>query len=281
MVNLLYFFTFISSKFSAMPSLTDQMGRIIHCSAHPQRIVSLVPSQTELLFDLGLDAEVAGITKFCVRPESWRHNKACIGGTKNIDMAATNRIDPDLIIANKEENKQEEIEALAQRFPVWISDIKTLEDALSMIRMVGAMTGRSQASEKIAHDVLSGFQILANHIGQPKKTKAVYLVWRNPFMLAGSDTFIHDMMNKCGLVNAIPGWKRYPQIGWEEMAACGAKYILLASEPFPFKQRHADELKQLIPNANIVLVDGEMFSWYGSRLLQAPKYFETLRLQIL
>jgi ABC-type Fe3+-hydroxamate transport system substrate-binding protein len=264
-----------------MPSYTDQLGRTIDCPENPRRIISLVPSQTELLFDLGLEAEVAGITKFCVHPDSWHRTKMRVGGTKKIDMRRIEKISPDLIIANKEENNQDEIESLAQRFPVWISDIKTLDDALVMIRTIGKMIGKTPESEKMVHEIRTGFETLINDIIHSKKKEAIYLIWRNPFMLAGSDTFIHDMMNKCGLVNALPHLKRYPQITQEEMAASGAEFILLSSEPFPFTKQHADELKQQFGVAKILLVDGEMFSWYGSRLLQAPKYFKSLHHQML
>jgi len=262
-----------------MPSYVDQLGRTVHCIDAPQRIISLVPSQTELLFDLGLDTEVAGITKFCVHPGSWFRSTARIGGPKNLHLQTIERIKPDLVIANKEENNQEEIEAIEKQFPVWISDIKNLEDALAMIRSVGMMTGKQSESESIVDRIKKGFDELSKSMKQARgPSPALYLIWRNPYMLAGSDTFIYDMMTRCGLVNAIPDLQRYPQISMEEMTTCGAEYILLASEPFPFSQKHLAELKQHLPDAKIILVDGEMFSWYGSRLLKAPVYFESLHL---
>ncbi len=117
-----------------MPIFTDQTGREVSIPSHPQRIISLVPSQTELLFDLGLEEQVAGITKFCVHPEKWFRSKTRIGGTKNIKSALIHQLQPDLIIANKEENVKEQVEELAAHYPVWVSDIHDLQSALDMIR---------------------------------------------------------------------------------------------------------------------------------------------------
>src|SRR5579859_1404952 len=141
-----------------MPSFTDQLGRTIFLPRIPHRIISLVPSQTELLYTLGLDEAVVGITKFCVHPESWFRSKPRIGGTKAIDPARVDALQPDLIIANKEENEKPQIEALATRYPVWISDVHTLQDALAMIRDVGAITGKATEASALATTIATRFQ---------------------------------------------------------------------------------------------------------------------------
>src|SRR4051812_11307667 len=122
-----------------MTRFTDQMGNAVELEGPPSRIVSLVPSQTELLFYLGLDKEVAGITKFCIHPAEMFHSKPRVGGTKKYDFEKIRQLAPDLIIGNKEENEQKQVEELQKLYPVWMSDIRNLADALQMIRSVGEL----------------------------------------------------------------------------------------------------------------------------------------------
>jgi len=261
-----------------MPSFTDQTGRTITLNQTPQRIVSLVPSQTELLYDLQLDDEVVGITKFCVHPEEWFHSKIRVGGTKQIKTDIILRLKPDLIIANKEENVKEQIEELAQHHPVWTSDVNDLGSACDMIRQIGLLTGRSKITEEIVQRINKNFSRLSTP-GPVLRTS--YLIWKNPYMTAGGDTFIHSMLEIAGFENIFGGKSRYPELTIEELQTRNPRLILLSSEPFPFKQKHIEELQPFFPNTKIMLVDGEMFSWYGSRLLHAPGYLKSLRAKIL
>jgi len=256
-----------------MPSFTDQLGRTISLPQIPRRIISLVPSQTELLYTLGLDDAVAGITKFCVHPQSWFRSKNRVGGTKAVDPLRIDAIMPDLIIANKEENDRFQIEALAARYPVWISDIKTLDDALAMIRAVGEITGKPAEAATLANEIATRFAQLEL---PATPIPAAYFIWRNPYLIAGSDTFISHMLRYCGYTNYFASHDRYPAIDLASLAGPNPPHILLSSEPYPFRQRHIDEIKETLPNAIVRLVDGEFFSWYGSRLLQAPAYFREL-----
>ncbi len=236
------------------------------------RIVSLVPSQTELLFHLGLKDEVVGITKFCVHPNEWFKQKTRIGGTKNINISLINSLAPNLILANKEENTKEQIEALMPHYPVYISDIKTIEEAYTMITDIGALTRTLSKANEIVTDIKLGMDSLVNFT--PKT--ALYLIWKKPYMCAGTDTFIQSMLLKAGFTN-ICKQTRYPALTEEEIIALNPAYILLSTEPYPFKQKDIDSLQLICPNAKIVLVDGEIFSWYGSRMLHTAKYFSTLR----
>lgn len=253
----------------------DMMQREVILKSKPQRIISVVPSQTELLYDLGLDSEVVGITKFCIHPDKWFKKKARIGGTKKLNIEKISALNPDLIIANKEENTQSDIELLAKQFPVWISDIKTLADSLVMISEIGKIVGKSHMAKPIIDMIDEGFKKLETGIG---KRKALYLIWRNPWMSINEDTFIHDMLSRIGLDNVTRKYSnRYPALHADEIKQLDPDLVLLSSEPFPFKDMHIAELQEIVPNARIGLVDGEAFSWYGSRLVQSPPYFEQLQ----
>lgn len=242
----------------------------------PGRIVSLVPSQTELLFDLGLNNKIAGITKFCVHPAELKKTKTIIGGTKKIYIEKIKALHPDLIIANKEENTKEEIELLARDFPVWVTVIESLFDANNMIKDLGDLTGTHTISANLIRQIRNNF----NQINSIKAINTCYLIWQDPFMTVGRDTFVNDMMQHCGFKNIFEDKKRYPIITIEDIKERNCELVLLASEPYPFKQKHLEQLKVLLPAVKILLANGEFFSWYGSRLLQAPFYFNTLIKQL-
>ncbi len=256
-----------------MPVFKDQTRRTPFIKADPKRIISLVPSQTELLADLGLTTEVVGITKFCVHPDEWFHNKTRVGGTKKLNMEVIHALQPDLIIANKEENVKEQIEELEKHYPVWVSDVNTPDDAYEMISMIGHIVGKEKKSEEIIGTIKDEFAKLTPLQSSPS---AIYLIWQKPFMTVGGDSFIHSMMQAAGITNCFAAAKRYPEITLEEIKAKKPELLLLSSEPFPFKQKHIDEFKNHLPATKIILADGEMFSWYGSRLRKAPAYFQTL-----
>jgi len=261
-----------------MSIFIDQLGNNIRLSSIPKRIISLVPSQTELLFDLGLDESVIGITKFCIHPNEWFKNKTRIGGTKNVNIEKIISLQPDLIIANKEENVKEQIEALQQIAPVWVSDVNNLSDALSMISSIGELTGKITEAKELINNIGNAFNQLSAINNQPS---TAYLIWREPFMSVGGDTFINDMMQRCGFRNIFDNEHRYPEITIEQLKTSGCELLLLSSEPYPFTQKHIDELQLHLPQTKIMLVDGEMFSWYGSRLQYAPHYFQHLIKQLM
>lgn len=251
----------------------DQTGKTIMLPGIPNRIVSLVPSQTELLYDLGLDKAVTGITKFCIHPPHWFRNKTRIGGTKAVHTDAVTALQPDLIIANKEENVKEQVDALAAKFPVWTSDIRNLQQSLQMIESIGAVTGTVAKAQAMTDEIKTRFSQLK---APPTVIRTAYLIWQDPYMTIGGDTFIHDMLAHCGFENIFANRLRYPTISIEEIGNLHCQLLLLSSEPFPFKQSHIAALQKQLPATKIMLVDGEMFSWYGSRLLLAPAYFEKL-----
>lgn len=254
----------------------DQIGNSVDILFPPSRIVSLVPSQTELLFDLNLDEEVIGITRYCVLPTHWAKIKAIVGGTKDFDTETIKSLKPGLVLGNKEENTQTSVELLRESIPVWTSDINSLEDAIGMIRAIGGLTDRMAEAETIAGKIQISFEsmeplVCVNHT-------VLYLIWRKPWMAVASDTFINDMLIRMGVRNCIESFERYPILSEPVISDLRPDYIFLSSEPFPFRERHKLELLELCPTAKVVFVDGKMFSWYGSHLLKSANYFGSLRL---
>lgn len=262
-----YIFGFIGVRMK----YTDQLNRTIILKKPAERIVSLVPSQTELLFDLGLDNEVIAITNFCVHPRDKFLAKKKIGGTKNPDLEEIKALRPDLIIANKEENNKEDIQHLQKFFPVWTSDVNSLNDALNMMQSIGKMVGKESIANSIKNKVEQSFNSLKN----TKIYSAIYLVWNKPYMAAGNDTFISYLLNSAGFKNALPT-NRYPEITEEEIKKIAPDVLLLSSEPYPFNKKHKNEIQDLLPSTKVIIVDGELFSWYGSRLQYSAPYFVKL-----
>lgn len=260
------------AKASIKKVFKDQIGESVEIIFPPKRIISIVPSQTELLFDLGLDEEVIGITKFCVHPNEWFRSKTRIGGTKKLKLDQILELKPDLILANKEENDKTQIETLKETIPVWTSDIKSIDNALEMVLAVGEMVGKSVEALKIRNEIHSAFE----NFESKRKTKSAYLIWKDPLMVVGGDTFINSMIEKAGFENVFKTQNRYPTTSIEEINELKIEALLLSSEPFPFKEKHIQEFEAKLPNTIIKVVDGEIFSWYGSRMKKAIPYFSKL-----
>jgi ABC-type Fe3+-hydroxamate transport system substrate-binding protein len=238
-----------------------------------KRIVSLVPSLTELLADLGLDDEVVGLTRFCVRPPGWKDRKTIVGGTKKVAFDRVRDLEPDLVIANREENTREDIEAIAELAPVHLTDISTLTEGLAEIKAIGEITGRAERADEMVAEIERRFDALPAF----EPVRAAYLIWTRPWMSVGGDTFIHDLMRRAGLINVFGDRTRYPEVDLAEIGTAGADVVLLSTEPYPFDETHVASFQNGLPGLRAALVDGEMFSWYGSRLLHAPAYIEELR----
>jgi ABC-type Fe3+-hydroxamate transport system substrate-binding protein len=243
----------------------------------PQTIISLVPSQTELLFNLGLTKQTVGITKFCIYPGEWRTSKVIVGGTKSVKLTTIKKLNPDLIIANREENDKDQIEELAKDYNVLLTDVKTLTEANKMILNIGEITGTKAKAIKITEKITTIFKALK----LPKGTvNACYLIWQKPFMTVGGDTFISNMMQYAGFKNMYAHKTRYPEVTEKQLKKDGCNVLLLSSEPYPFSKKHVSDLQEQLPNTKIIMVNGEMFSWYGSKLLEAPEYFKALQKEI-
>ena len=259
----------MSSPFSS----TDARGRPIRLDAPPRRIVSLVPSQTELLADLGLDAEVVGVTRFCVHPAAWKTEKTIVGGTKNVNIERVRALRSDLVLSNLEENTRADVEKLDAFAPVFVTDVRDVPGALEMICTVGRLTERDVRAERLAAEIKAGFAKLE----KARVRRAAYLIWREPYMSVGGDTFIHDVLERGGFENVFGARRRYPEVTLEEIVAARPDVVLLSSEPYPFGEKHIEEIHATLPTLDVRLVDGELFSWYGSRLLKTPRYLMALR----
>lgn len=235
------------------------------------KVVSLVPSITEALFDLGLtENEIVGRTKFCIHPKEKVKNVEIIGGTKNLNLEKIRSLQPDIILANKEENVKDQVEELMKDFKVTVTNIENIEDNYYLLKTLGNLFNKE---EKAQHYNLKIYDVLQNSKINPP-IKAAYLIWKNPYMTVGSDTFIDKVLKEIGFENLFEDRKRYPEITVEDLA--DADVIMLSSEPFPFKEKHILELKKFYPDKKIMIVDGEAFSWYGTHIAKCENYFKEL-----
>lgn len=252
----------------------DQLQRLIKLPQTPTRIVSLVPSQTELLVDLGLRESLVGITKFCVHPEDLRKNATVVGGTKSIHLEKIKALKPDLVICNKEENTEEIVQSLSEFVPVWVSDIYTIKDAILMIKELGALLKVDERAKELCDRIFLEQEEFVGYMKRKATKKVAYLIWKKPYMAAGKQTFIHSLLQLNKYSNIFEKYSgRYPAIRLEDLNE--ADLILVSSEPYPFKETDVLELKNALQK-EVRLVDGEYFSWYGSRLVNAFAYFRTL-----
>ena len=254
--------------------LQDQIGQELHFKSAPKRIISLVPSQTELLYDLGLEDAIVGITKFCVHPNHLIKTKKVVGGTKQIHLDKIQALQPDIILCNKEENTKDIVEACSKICTVHVSDIENISDCLAMVTQYGEIFKKQNQALKIVEAIQDNLKDFQSYIQNKTTLKVAYFIWKDPFMVAGKETFINHLLQLNKFENVYADLARYPEIQPKEDKVIDL--VLLSSEPYPFKEKHIEELKAYYTKANIQLVDGEMFSWYGSRLIQAFAYFKWL-----
>ncbi len=255
--------------------VSDQLGQVFELLKSPERIISLVPSITELIVDLGQGDKLVGITKFCTHGGLDR-KKLAVGGTKNPNLLKIQKLAPDWIFANKEENRYEDVETLRQFANVWVSEVKNLNDNLELINRFGTIFDRTEKATDMVGRIQAEFSALEDYLAPKPRPKVAYLIWENPIMVAGGDTFIQDMLNWAGFDNVFEPQNRYPVVSEAELAQCGADLLLLSSEPYPFSPSHLQKYAANYPQTGCFLADGEFFSWYGSRPLLAAAYFRQL-----
>lgn len=257
--------------------LIDDIGTQHTFDKVPQRIISLVPSQTELLVDLGLEAKLVGITKFCIHPKDLRIKKQIVGGTKKVDYDKIRALAPDIIICNKEENTLEIVENLREICHVWVTDIITVEDNFKMISDFGNLFDCVAEAENWNKKLAFALSDFKTFIKDKPVQKVAYFIWKNPYMVAGSQTYIDALLKLNHFENIYDTKGRYPEIELNKIRLEGdPDLVLLSSEPFPFKEEDAFEIGRFTHHAKTIFVDGEMFSWHGSRLLKAIPYFRKI-----
>ncbi len=254
--------------------IKDQIQQELFFNKTPNRIISLVPSQTELLVNLGLENRLVGITKFCVHPKGLLKRKEIIGGTKQINVDKIKALKPDFIICNKEENTKEIVQICSEITPTYVSDIYTIADTIDFINDIGLILDCKTSAKKMTNTILKSYTKFRQFTQNKSKLKVVYFIWANPYMVVGGNNFIDHILQINNFYNVYKNRNRYPQIELKFLPKIDL--VLLSSEPFPFKEKHALEIKKYT-NAKIHFVDGEMFSWFGSRLLLSFNYFKNLR----
>jgi iron complex transport system substrate-binding protein len=233
------------------------------------RVVSLCPSLTELVFDLGLGTSLVGVTEFCVHPAEGVRALEKVGGTKTPDVARIAALAPDLVLLNEEENRREDAAALAAAgVPCHVSFPRDAPETAAMVRDIGAALGATAAAERIALDIERRTERVRAAARGTREVSWAYLIWRKPWMSVNADTFAHALLAQAGGRNVFAARaERYPVVTPEELAAADPELVLLCSEPFPFEEKHARELSDAtgLPLERFVLADGEYLSWHGSR----------------
>ncbi|MXN90594.1 ABC transporter substrate-binding protein [Flavobacterium sp. Sd200] len=261
-----------------MKTYTDQTGTPLSLASVPTRIVCLVPSLTELLFDLGLEDRIVGITKFCVHPYHLKSTKRVIGGTKKVHVEKIKALAPDIIIANKEENTEEIVAAMREIAPVYVTDIATIADAIAIIEDFGKIFSVRTQAQLWTDKINFGLKDFKSYIKNKKPLKVAYFIWKDPYMAAANGTFINEMLKLNNFTNIYGHLERYPEVIVQKMRIQGdPEVVFLPNEPYPFKDEDAFELGRFTHHAKTVFVDGEMFSWYGSRIVKAFAYFKQLQ----
>ena len=264
-----------------MKQLKDQLGTLHTFENKTLKIVSLVPSQTELLFDLGLEDAIVGITKFCVHPYHLKSTKTIVGGTKKVNYEKIKALQPDIIICNKEENTLEMVDKLRKMTSVWITDIVTIQDNIQMIDDFGQLFNKRIEAQNWINKINFAHQDFQNFMSGKPIQRVAYFIWKNPYMVVGSDTFVNELLKLNHFQNIYQDKGRYPEVTIENLRTEGdPELIFLSSEPYPFKEEDAFEIGRFTHHAKTVFVDGEMFSWYGSRILKSFEYFKSLQASI-
>ncbi|CAM3178299.1 helical backbone metal receptor [Filibacter tadaridae] len=250
--------------------VVDHLGRTVTYEYPPKRIISLCPGITETLFVLQLENEIVGRTRFCIFPKDKVKNVPAVAGTKDIKLEAIHEVKPDLIIVEKEENTKEIVETLEQYYPVFVAEVQTVDEAYRMIRDMGQLTDREKQAVSLVESIQDRFESFPSVNGK----RAAYVIWKKPYMVVGKDTYIQSILERMGFVNPFAQFEgRYPVVTAEDFQQAKLDYVLLASEPYPYKEKHKAEFQAIMPDTLPMLIDGEMF-WYGAKMVEAVDYFK-------
>lgn len=261
-----------------MRIIKDQIGREITLKDIPKRIISLVPSQTELLCDLALENQLIGITQFCKHPYHLKSTKTIVGGTKKVDYDKIKALNPDFILCNKEENAYDMLPELEKIAPTYFSDINTLNQSIDFILHLGSILNRRTEADNLTHKIEFNLADFQQFMKDKPTRKVAYFIWAKPWMVAANETYINEMLKLNKFENIYTDISRYPKVEVNRIRYEGdPDVVILSSEPFPFKDEHALEIATYTNRSITVFGDGEMFSWPGSRTLLAFDYFKKLQ----
>lgn len=266
-----------------MSTYTDGLYRELEVKSTPKRIVSLVPSITETLFTFGADDSVVAVTNFCVEPPQALEAKTAVGGTKTLDVEAIKGLSPDLIIANAEENREEDIRQLVRAsLPVFVTFPRTVSAAINMMRQLAEITdtvGKAAPILQEAEETLTDIKTASRTRHRPR---VFCPIWRRPWMTIGSDTYMHDFITVCGGRNIFADrHDRYPRVELDEVARRLPEVILLPDEPYHFMPKHKEEFatRAYVPavrDERIHVVDGKILCWYGPRIADGLRFVNGL-----
>ncbi|MBF6558730.1 MAG: ABC transporter substrate-binding protein [Candidatus Binataceae bacterium] len=261
----------------------DDLGVPLELQEPPRRIVSLVPSWTETLFAFGCGSEIAGVTRFCIEPAAAVASVVKIGGTKNPDVPAILALRPDLVIANAEENRREDIERIrAGGVAVFTTYPRSIAAAVEAILKLGAVVGRPAEAGAMAREIVRSVSEIETGLGAWNKLRfRVFCpIWKNPWMVFNGDTYAHDVLRMAGFNNIYaPAGERYPRTTLAAALELRPDYVLLPNEPYEFGAKDVDELKPLLPPAlsrRVVLIDGRDLHWYGVHMVDGLKSLAAL-----
>lgn len=259
-----------------MAAPVDASGVPLAPGGPPRRIVSLVPSTTETLCALGLGQALVGVTVYCREPRPVVAGKTRVGGEKDPDLDRIRALAPDLVVANIEENRREDVAALrAAGIPVWVTYPRTVLDGIAMVRELGQVTGTEARAAEIAGELERLYREAAEAAAARPPVAVFYPIWREPWMTINRDTYVHDLLQVCGGRNVFADHpERYPRITLDEVAARRPEVILLPDEPFRFRRAHLRDFAPYrevpaVAAGRIRLVDGKPFSWHGPRIADA------------
>jgi len=264
-------------------SRKDDLGRAVTLKGPARRIVSLVPSITETLFALGAGDSVVGLTEYCIHPAGGVADKARVGGTKNIDMNRILELKPDLIIANVEENRKPQVEALERsRLKVFVTYPKSIEGCIKMIADVAALCGADDRAGKLLDSIRTEARQARERAVRPAPG-VVCPIWKSPYMTVNRDTFVDSVIVGAGGRNLFGDHAdRYPTFELQELKALRPEIILLPTEPYRFTEPDLDDFISLgndipaVRHRRLHIVQGELLSWYGPRLARALREISAL-----
>lgn len=280
----------MSGEMSDQAHRTDALGHVHAVAGADARIASLVPSITELLFALGLGNQVVARTGFCVHPEPDVRAVPKVGGTKDVQLDKLRALAPTHVIVNIDENRRDTVEAIRAFVPhVIVTHPCAPEDNVPLYRLLGAIFGRAAQAEALVAALEAGLDALGQAAWPARRV--LYAIWQDPWMTVSRDTYISRMLARvnwqtwpaatpevcvdgdCSRPNAAG--ERYPTFRWSDALVRDLDAVLLSTEPYRFTETHADALERQL-GLPVLLVDGEMLSWYGSRAVAGVRYLAGL-----